>query len=310
MIDFENTVIRFDEERRPYYTARGAKGKFERVYLNDAEQQAHKEHEAAKRDRLNSAAVAPARGFHQSTSDGDFGQSGPGPCPEGTIAEEEPDEVDMPTPLELMEVPQSPARTLASRSVTLINSMSDLSGALYAFGVIDNNHVGNLTHFIHQQVKNGECDEDADNGLVSAYAFTNRIAANLYHTYNDERSYSPMFVVAEHVTPVVTLLQYLMGIAFPNGDMAQRAQQQGLMYRKNDDLRSLIEDLQTVYNNIQADLGYAGETFVGEVPAEIGGDLVLVEGLSKIGLVRAADEMVQYLINRTDTLVSMLNAEM
>ncbi|QZE58977.1 hypothetical protein pEaSNUABM22_00074 [Erwinia phage pEa_SNUABM_22] len=307
MIDFDNTVIRFDEERRPYYTARGAKGKFERVYLSDAEQQSYKEHEVEKRDRLNSQAVAPARSFHES---GPTGPVGPGPCPVGEIAEQEPDEVDMPMPLELTEVPQSPARTLACRSVTLINSMADLSGALYAFGVIDTNHVGNLTHFIHQQMNNEECGEDSDGGLVSAYAFTNRIAANLYHTYNDERSYSPMFVVAEHVTPVVTLLQYLMGIAFPNGDMAVRAQQQGLMYRKNDDLRSLIEDLQTVYNNIQADLGYAGETFVGEVPAEIGGDLVLTEGLSKIGLVRAADEMVQYLINRVDTLVSMLNAEM
>lgn len=309
MIDFENTVIRFDEERRPYYTARGAKGKFERVYLNDAEQQAHKEHEVEKCDRLNSAAVAPACGFLKS---GPTGPVGPGPCPVGAIGAEGVTGLNVPLSLEESVAETLPvADCLASRTVSLINSMSNLSGALYAFGVLDNNHVGNLMHLVLTYDERNEHEaEDENNGLVSARAFTNRIAYHMWDAYRDDRSASPMFVVAQQVTPVVTLMQYLMGSAFPDSDMAVRAQQQSLMFRKSDDLRSLVEDFHTVYNNIQADLGYMGETFIGIVPEEIGGDTNLPEDLSKIGLVRAVDEMVSYLIRRTDNLVDLLNAEM
>ena len=302
MIDFENTVIRFDEERRPYYTARGQKGKFERVYLNEAEQQAHKEHEADKR-------VADVGGGTR--ADGPTGALGPGPCPVGELGTEGVLGVNMPQPLEAHETQLSPAHTLASRTVSLINSMSELSGALYAFGSIDNNYVGDLTFCIHNFDEHCErMDEDSSKGLMPAPIFVERVAASLYHAYDDGRSISPMFVVAEHVAPVVTLLQYLMGITFPDGDMAVRAQEQNLMFRRNANLLDLVEDMKTVYNNIQADLGYMGETLVGVVPEEIGGELLLPEGMSKIGLVRAVDEMVQYLIQRVNTMTDLLNAEM
>ena len=306
MIDFENTKIRFDRDNdnRPYYSARGAKGKFEKVYLNDAEQQAHKEHEASKQ-------VRQADVGRSALPDGPSGALGPGPCPAGASGTEGVLGVNMPLPLEAHETQLSPAHTLASRAVSLINSMGALSGALYAFGSIDNNCVGDLTFCVHNF--NDQCermDEDSSNGLMPAFAFVERVAANLYHTYNDDRSISPMFVVAEHVAPVVTMLQYLMGITFPDGDMAVRAQEQNLMFRRNASLLDLVEDMKTVYNNIQADLGYMGETLVGIVPEEVGGDLMLPEGLSKIGLVRAVDEMVQYLIQRVCTMTDLLNAEM
>lgn len=307
MIDFNTTVIRFDADRRPYYTSRGAKGKFEKVYLNDAEQQAHKEHEAAK----HVAATAPERGRTASFQavdtlpSGPTGVLGPGLGDVGRVS-------IMPVGLESGADESAPARRTVRRVVNLINSMAQLSSSLYWFGAIDTDVISELA----QRVENYSpvCENDAecvdDGGLVSAHTFVDRIAYHMYDAYNDNRSGTPMFVVAQHVAPVVTLAQYLMGIVFPDSDMAVRAQQQSLMFRRTDALNNLVSDLCTVYNNIQADLGHAGETLVGYVPQEIGGELEVYENMSQIGLVNAADEMVNYLSLRMDSLTELLNEQM
>lgn len=324
MIDFNNTVIRFDDERRPYYTARGAKGKFERVYLNEAEQQAHKEWDAARTAKLNEA--VPARGQTKSVQHIDTapydrssarnatlatayatGTVCNGPCPTDVAVTIIPQSIAFVADNEVV----TDAQAVVRRTVSLIDSMADLSTALYNFGAIETNEIANLRDLIESYDPESEIgeEEDSDNGLVSAYAFVRRIAYNMHTAYTTPRTSAPTKVVGYHAAPVVTLLQYLMGLTFPNGDMAVRAQQCGLMYRYNDSLADLVLDFGTVYNNIQADLSEAGLQLMGEVPAEIG-EIGLREDMSLIDNVRAADEMISYLVSRVDDLTGRLTAHL
>lgn len=323
MIDFNNTVIRFDDERRPYYTSRGAKGKFERVYLNEAEQQAHKEWDAARTAKLNEA--LPARGQTKSTQHVDTaphdrasartatlaagyatGTVCNGPCPTDVGATIIPQGIELVADNEVV----TDAQAVVRRTVSLIDSVIDLSTALYNFGAIETNEIANLRRLIEDYNPENEIgDEDSDSGLVSAYTFVRRIAFNMHTAYTTPRTSAPLKVVGYHAVPVITLLQYLMGITFPNGDMAIRAQQCGLLHRYDDSLVDLVLDLGTVYNNIQADLSEAGHQLLGEVPAEIG-EIGLREDMSMIENVRAADEMISYLVSRVDDLTGRLNAHL
>lgn len=325
MIDFNNTVIRFDDERRPYYTARGAKGKFERVYLNEAEQQAHKEWDAARTVKLNEA--LPARGQTKATQHVDTAPNDRASARNATLATAYATGTvcNGPCPTDVASatiIPQSieyvadnevvtDAQAVVRRTVSLIDSVIDLSNALYNFGAIETNEIANLRRLIEDYNPENEIgdEEDSDSGLVSAYTFVRRIAFNMHTAYTTPRTSAPLKVVGYHAVPVITLLQYLMGITFPNGDMAIRAQQCGLLHRYNDSLTDLILDLGTVYNNIQADLSEAGLQLLGEVPAEIG-EIGLRENMSLIDNVRAADEMISYLVSRVDDLTGRLSAHL
>lgn len=335
MIDFK--AVKFDEDRKPYIVERGTKGKFQRRYLNDAEQQEHKEWDSARVSRinseLNSVSAAPARGHTRHTqavdtlgadraeartssfrscydhADGPTGPVGPGPCPVGAdpvipYSLESGSEQDVPV-----------GQRVARRSVNLMDSIAHLTLALYEFGAIDNACVADVRSRVMDLAEGLHDDEDsmriqAEDELVEPYYYVKSMAALLYGSYTQSRTQAPLKVVGYHAAPVITLTQYLMGLIFPEGDMARRAQTGNLLHRGDDSVRDLALDIMTVYNNIQADISEAGVRLLGEMPEEIGGLNVGLGELASLDVVRAVDEMLEYLVIRVDGLTQMLRDQL
>lgn len=340
MIDF--TAVKFDDDRNPYIVVRGEKGKFKRHYLTDAEQQAHKEWDADRVRKLNSQAVAPARGQTQSfqhadtigtdraaarnstlrsgygLADGPTGALGPGPCPRGSDSIPGPAGglSHIPPSIESgsdTEVPIGPR--VARRSVNLMDSIAHLTIALYDFGAIDNACVADLRSRINEIFEGqneAEADGDirAEGELVPAYDYVRSMAYYMHNAYFESRTQSPLKVVGCHAAPIITLTQFLMGQVFPDGDMARRAQEGVLLNRADQDVRDLAMDILVVYNNIQADISEAGLRLLGEAPEEIGGINVGFSELAKLEIVRAIDEMLEYLVIRVDGLTQMINDQL
>lgn len=338
MIDF--TAVKFDEDRAPYVVERGAKGKFERRYLNDAEQQAHKEWDVERVRKLNSQAVAPARGQIRSTqnvdtigtdraearnasmrsgyrlSEGPTGAVGPGPCPrgsDGTVGETG----YSPIPLSIesgSDVELPVGQRVARRSVNLMDSIAHLTSALYEFGAINNACVADVRSRILELVDSRENENEdpigAEDALIEPYYYVKSMAALLHQSYTESRTQAPLKVVGYHAAPIITLTQYLMGLIFPEGDMAARAQSGQLLHRGDEDVGPLAMDILTVYNNIQADISEAGNRLLGEAPEEIGGINVGLGELAKLDTVRAVDEMLEYLVARIDNLTEMLTDQL
>lgn len=340
MIDF--TAVKFDDDRNPYIVVRGEKGKFKRHYLTDAEQQAHKEWDADRVRKLNSQAVAPARGQTQSfqhvdtigtdraaarnstlrngygLSDGPTGALGSGPCPRGSDSIPGPagELSHIPPSIESgsdTEVPIGPR--VARRSVNLMDSIAHLTIALYDFGAIDNACVADLRSRIND-IFNGQNEVAADGDiraegeLVPAYDYVRSMAYYMHNAYFESRTQSPLKVVGWHAAPIITLTQFLMGQVFPDGDMARRAQDGVLLNRADQDVRDLAMDMLVVYNNIQADISEAGMRLLGEMPEEIGEINVSFSELAKLDVVRAVDEMLDYLVTRVDGLRQMINDQL
>jgi len=69
-------------------------------------------------------------------------------------------------------------------------------------------------------------------------------------------------------------------------------------------------DMLVVYNNIQADISEAGMRLLGEMPEEIGEINVSFSELAKLDVVRAVDEMLDYLVIRVDGLRQMINDQL
>lgn len=332
MIDF--TAVKFDDERNPYIVVRGEKGKFKRHYLTDAEQQAHKEWDADRVRKLNAQAVAPARGQTKSfqhadtigtdraearnstlrtgygLADGPTGALGPGPCPAGVELSHIPPSIESGSDTE---VPIGPR--VARRSVNLMDSIAHLTIALYDFGAIDNACVADLRSRINE-IFNGQNEADADGDiradgeLVPAYDYVRSMAYYMHTAYFESRTQSPLKVVGWHAAPIITLTQFLMGQVFPDGDMARRAQEGVLLNRADADVRDLAMDMLVVYNNIQADISEAGMRLLGEMPEEIGEINVGFSELAKLDIVRAVDEMLDYLVTRVDGLRQMINDQL
>lgn len=298
MIDFENTKITFDEERQPYYTARGSKGKFQRVYLSPAEQQAHKEFEAKRVAERNSQAVAPA----VPPTDGVTGVCGqPGYYAEQSF---------IPAPISNDEEAPAPGPRVVRRTIKLMNSIQRLTQGLYNFGAIDTAMTGEMRAMIVAHGEPAGMDIDDENeptaeSLVDPVVFVRRLASHSYYALNDPRAAAPLKVVACHAAPMITLAQYLMGLLFTNGDMASRAQAFHLMCRVEDPLSHLVEDIQSVYNNIQVDISEAGTQLLGNVPPETGAVSIAAD-LPIIELVLAVDEMLDNLSERMDCLSELL----
>lgn len=331
MIDFKS--VKFDEDRKPYIVERGAKGKFQRRYLTDAEQQEHKEWDAKRVSKLNAAAVRPARGQTESfqhvdtvgtdrasarnstlrtgygLADGPTGPVGPGPCPVGAdplipYSLESGSEQDVPV-----------GQRVARRSVNLMDSIAHLTLALYEFGAIDNACVADVRSRVMDLAEGLHEDEDcmriqAEDELVEPYYYVKSMAALLHGSYTQSRTQAPLKVVGYHAAPVITLTQYLMGLVFPEGDMARRAQTGNLLRRGDESVRDLALDIMTVYNNIQADISEAGIRLLGEMPEEIGGLNVGLGELASLDVVRAVDEMLEYLVIRIDGLTQMLRDQL
>lgn len=331
MIDFKS--VKFDEDRKPYIVERGAKGKFQRRYLTDAEQQEHKEWDAKRVSKLNAAAVRPARGQTESfqhvdtvgtdrasarnstlrtgygLADGPTGPVGPGPCPVGAdplipYSLESGSEQDVPV-----------GQRVARRSVNLMDSIAHLTHALYEFGAIDNACVADVRSRVMDLAEGLHEDEDcmriqAEDELVEPYYYVKSMAALLHGSYTQSRTQAPLKVVGYHAAPVITLTQYLMGLVFPEGDMARRAQTGNLLRRGDESVRDLALDIMTVYNNIQADISEAGIRLLGEMPEEIGGLNVGLGELASLDVVRAVDEMLEYLVIRIDGLTQMLRDQL
>ncbi|QZE57284.1 hypothetical protein MPK71_gp075 [Erwinia phage pEa_SNUABM_1] len=338
MIDF--ATVKFDEDRQPYVVERGAKGKFTRRYLNDAEQQAHKEWDVKRVSKLNEAAVRPARGQTESfqhvdtvgtdrasarnstmrtgygLADGPTGPVGPGPCPRGTCGTEGEAGFPIPPSIESgpdTEVPIGPR--VARRSVNLMDSIAHLTIALYEFGAIDNACVADLRSRV-LDLFNGQNEADSEDRilpedeLVPAYDYVRSMAYYMHTAYSESRTQAPLKVTGWHAAPIITLTQFLMGQVFPDGDMASRAQSGVLLNRADEDIRALALDIVTVYNNIQADISEAGNRLLGEAPEEIGEINVGFGELSKIDVVRGVDEMLEYLVIRIDSLTQMINDQL
>lgn len=331
MIDF--AAVKFDEDRQPYVVERGAKGKFTRRYLNDAEQQAHKEWDAERVSKLNEAAVRPARGQtasfqHVDTigtdrasarnstlrtgyglSDGPTGALGPGPCPAGVELSHIPPSIESGSD---MEVPVGPR--VARRSVNLMDSIAHLTIALYEFGAIDNACVADLRSRIIDLFE-GQNEDSAgtvreEGALIPAYDYVRSMAQYMHTAYFESRTQAPLKAVGWHAAPIITLTQFLMGQVFPDGDMASRAQSGVLLNRADEDIRALALDIVTVYNNIQADISETGMRLLGEMPEEIGEINVGFGELSKLDVVRGVDEMLEYLVIRIDSLTQMLRDQL
>ncbi len=327
MIDFSK--VKFDEDRKPFIVERGEGGRFERRYLNDAEQQAHKEWSAACANERNSAAVAPAPACGRSdartssfrscyeSQPGPTGPVGPGPCPSGISGTPGlrgiPNDVFIPVPLTEPFEDVSVGQRVARRSVTLMDSMTRLSAALYAFGAIDDDAVGSLRAYITQR-HSGPFDSDeglyAENQLVPPDDYIRSMAGLLYESYNTERSQAPLKVVGLHAAPVITVAQYLMGLIFPDGHMALTAQRGELLHRVDSPIHELVIGITEVYNLIQADISEAGIRLLGEIPEEIGEVVTSMSELPVLDTVRAVDEMISYLVTRMDTLTSMLTDQL
>lgn len=330
MIDF--AAVKFDEDRMPYIVERGEKGKFKRRYLNDAEQQAHKEWDAERVRKLNEAAVRPARGQTASfqnvdtvgadraaarnstlrtgygPADGPTGPVGPGPCHAGEFS-------PIPPSIESgsdTDVPVGPR--VARRSVSLMDSIAHLTIALYEFGAIDNACVADLRSRIIDLFEGQNEDSIGiileEGALIPAYDYVRSMAHYMHNAYFESRTQAPLKVVGWHAAPIITLTQFLMGQVFPDGDMASRAQSGVLLNRADEDIRALALDIVTVYNNIQADISETGNRLLGEAPEEIGEINVGFGELSKLDVVRGVDEMLEYLVIRIDSLTQMLRDQL
>ncbi|QZE56271.1 hypothetical protein pEaSNUABM40_00074 [Erwinia phage pEa_SNUABM_40] len=328
MIDF--TAVKFDDERQPYIVERGAKGKFTRRYLDDGEQQAHKEWEDERVRKLNAQAVAPARGQTKSFQHADTigtdrsaariasyrgfheGATGvAGGCAGGPIGGEPsaiPPSIE--SNEDQTEIPIG--QRVARRSVNLMDSVAHLTNALYEFGAIDNSCPADLRARIMDRFS-GECISDRDNviraedELEEPYFYIEGLSQYLCNAYTQSRTQAPLKVVGYHAAPMIVLAQYLMGLLFPEGDMARRAQSGDMLGRGDENVYSLALDLLTVYNNIQADLSHAGNTLLGVTPEEIGEITVTISDLSQLDVVHCVDEMLEYLTRRIDGLTELLN---
>jgi len=298
MIDF--AAVKFDEDRLPYIVERGEKGKFKRRYLNDAEQQAHKEWDVKRVSKLNEDAVRPARGQTASFQNVD------------TVGVELS---HIPPSLESgsdTDVPVGPR--VARRSVNLMDSIAHLTIALYEFGAIDNACVADLRSRIIDLFE-GQNEDSAgtireEGALIPAYDYVRSMAQYMHTAYFESRTQAPLKVVGWHAAPIITLTQFLMGQVFPDGDMASRAQSGVLLNRADEDIRALALDIVTVYNNIQADISETGNRLLGEAPEEIGEINVGFGELSKLDVVRGVDEMLEYLVIRIDSLTQMLRDQL
>lgn len=327
MIDF--ATVKFDGDRIPYVVERGEKGKFKRRYLNDAEQQAHKEWDAKRVSKLNEAAVRPSRGqtasfqhvdtigtdraaARNSTLRTGYGLSDgpvePDPCPVGEFP-------PIPPSIESgsdTDVPVGPR--VARRSVNLMDSIAHLTITLYEFGAIDNACVSDLRSRVID-LFDGQNEDSAgaireEGALIPAYDYVRSMAQYMHTAYSESRTQAPLKVVGWHAAPIITLTQFLMGQVFPDGDMASRAQEGVLLNRADQDVRDLAMDILVVYNNIQADISETGNRLLGEAPTEIGEINVGFGELSKLDVVRGVDEMLEYLVIRIDSLTQMLRDQL
>lgn len=303
MIDFAK--VKSDKETgRLYHMARGERGRFEKVFLTDSEAIQYYDHVGGNAQSNKGPGPCPS-GEHGIS--GDYGVQ-EGPCDDVSINDV------IPTPIESgidLDVP--PGMRVARRAVSLIDSMSHLSTALFHFGAIDTNEVGYLRdhlEILHTRdvAETVPCDRNADE-LPTAYEFVRHIADQLYYAYTKERSMAPLKVVGYHAAPVITLAQYLMGLVFPEGDMLGRAVEEPLLNRGECGVTELTIDINTVYNNIQADISEAGRQLLGQAPDEIG-DVGIRDQLSLIEYVTAVDEMMDFLSTRMDFLTEMLNSKM
>lgn len=286
------------DENGLYRLERGAGGRFGKVYLTPAEEQVLKEAEAAKM-------VAPARGQSASMlpvdTIGCAGARGPGPCPTGSP------EILLPVVLEDEgRISLVPGKRLAQETVILLEETIRLSDNLFAFGRIDSDALNRVITYINNDAP---FDDDTDECFNPSYMATHT-ATYLRKTYLRDRNTAPKLVIGLHTAPVFTLLQYLLGLTFPDSEMQNMATNGQLIHREEADTRELLGDVLNTYNFIQEYIGLAGVTLVGEVPEEVGGGRTIPEDFSIIEMVNGAIDLTDFLTQRVRSLNSLLEAQL
>ncbi len=329
-INFEAVRVLWDGDR-PFITRRGEKGKFGRYYLNDAEQQAYKEFSASQVSEQRNhdpRAVSPAsgrqklaqsitsraeRGSKNSYAGSIGGIRGPA-CDQEGIA---PVAVSaIPAPLDMNDEtdwPAIPGERLVRRSVTLIDSVSDLAKKLYLFGAVDASVLADLRVLIDSDIEPREQGTKASSDdLATPFEVVTDLAIYLTNSYRTERSYAPMRVVHLHAAPAIAYAFYVVSHIWMSSNNLQEASNLDLLTIGSDNfigLHDQVNAVMEVYRKIQNDLSAGSEYLISRVPEEVGANVMLGDNLSQRDLVLAVDDLVSYLNERIASLTQWLAEE-
>lgn len=333
-INFEAVRVLWDGDR-PFITRRGEKGKFGRYYLNDAEQQAYKEfsaHQASEQRNHDPRAVSPAAGRQQSAntiaSRAERGSknssqhvvNGVGDLKGPSSLLDQIGSVSVvsaiPVPLNMTDDtdwPGVPGERLARRSVTLIDSVSDLANKLYLFGAVDASVLADLRVLIDSDIAPKEQGMKASSDdLATPFEVLTDLAIYLTNSYRTDRSYAPMRVVHLHAAPAIAYAFYVVSHIWSTSNNLQEASNLDLLTIGSDTfigLHDQVNAILEVYRKVQSDISFGSEYLLSRVPEEVGTNVMLSDNLSQRDLVMAVDDLVGYLIERITTLTQWLAEE-
>lgn len=194
-------------------------------------------------------------------------------------------------------------KRLVEENVRLINEIQRLSTNLYNFGQINENNFAELRDSI-ETAYTGD-DEDIDE-VVDTASYISVLSSRLSRAYRTARSDSPRYVMATHSSHTFYALQYLLGMVYPESAGVERSS--GAVGRINvsPEPREVLSDLIYTYNIIQETLGSLGMDLVGVVPEEVGANMTIPDQFSLIEMVNGAIDLTNYLVERLDSVNSLL----
>lgn len=194
-------------------------------------------------------------------------------------------------------------KRLVEENVRLINEIQRLSNNLYSFGQINENNFAELRDSIETSYTGD--DEDIDE-VVDTASYVSVLSSRLSRAYRTTRADSPRYVMGSHSSHTFYALQYLLGMVYPDSAGIERSSGAVGRISTAPEPREVLSDLIYTYNVMQETLGSLGMDLVGVVPDEVGANMTIPDQFSLVEMVNGAIDLTNYLVERLDSVNSLL----